>query len=537
MQHTISQRWALACLSLSTLLTSLGISSANVALPILAQTFAATFQHVQWVVLAYLLVITAVIVSAGRLGDLIGRRRLLLGGIMLFTLASVLCGCAPWLWLLIAARAVQGLGAAIMLTLTMALVGDVVPKERTGSAMGLLGTMSAIGTALGPSLGGMLIAGFSWRAIFLINLPLGILALLLARRFLPADRQRLNTDKHLGFDHLGTLLLALALATYALACSGNLMLLAFAVVAAGLLVVVEKRSASPLIHLTLFANRTLSAGLIMSVLVSSVIMATLVVGPFYLTAAFGLNAVQCGLVLSIGPTAAALSGIFAGRFADRFGAQRMTMAGLSGMAVGTVMVSLIPATLGPAGYISGIVTITVSYALFMTANTTAVMTDVPPQQRSIIAGMLILSRNLGLITGTAVLGAVFAFASAHFHSAAQGMQITFVVATFMLLVSLSIAKKNLLKPARGMHMQGAGSRRMAHAMLGFRQRRRCVPPAGLSREAEAHDGREGGPAADFAGHPQITIHQRQQRTRDRQSQPGPAMPPCICTIKLAELLT
>ncbi|HRH95450.1 MAG TPA: MFS transporter, partial [Prosthecobacter sp.] len=143
------------------LLSSLGTSIANVALPTLAQTFSASFQEVQWIVLAYLLAVTTLIVSVGRLGDILGRRRLLLSGIFLLTAASVLCGFASTLWLLTAARAVQGLGAAIMMALTMAFVGDTVPKARTGSAMGLLGTMSAVGTALGPSLGGVLIAGLS----------------------------------------------------------------------------------------------------------------------------------------------------------------------------------------------------------------------------------------------------------------------------------------------------------------------------------------------------------------------------------------
>src|SRR5438552_4287667 len=203
-----SVRWALASLSLSILMPLLDTSIANVGLPTLARAFTASFQDVQWVVLAYLLAITTLIVSVGRLGDLIGRRRLLLAGIFLFTVASVLCGVAPTLWLLIAARAVQGLGAAIMMALTMAFVGEMVPKAKTGSAMGLLGTMSATGTALGPSLGGVLIAGLGWRAIFLVNVPLGILTFLLAHRYLPVDRQGPKTDSG-GFDLLVSLMIAL----------------------------------------------------------------------------------------------------------------------------------------------------------------------------------------------------------------------------------------------------------------------------------------------------------------------------------------
>lgn len=250
--------WALAGLSLSVLLSSLGTSIANVSLPTLAHTFNASLQQIQWVVLAYLLAITTLIVSVGRLGDLTGRRRLLLAGIVLFTLASVLCGVASTLWLLIGARAIQGLGAAIMMSLGMAFVGEIAPKEKTGSAMGLLGTMSAVGTALGPSLGGILIAGLGWRAIFLINIPLGILTFVFALRYLPVDSHGPKTGTA-RFDHAGTLILilALTLGAYALAMTVgrgsvsplNLVLLVGALAGVWLFVVAEFKAASPLIRL------------------------------------------------------------------------------------------------------------------------------------------------------------------------------------------------------------------------------------------------------------------------------------------------
>ena len=228
-----------------------------------------------------------------------------------------------------------------MMALTMAFVGETVPKAQTGSAMGLLGTMSAIGTALGPSLGGVLIAGLGWRAIFFVNVPLGILTLLLAHRFLPADRPAAKTDRA-GFDLVGTLLLALTLAAYALAMTMgrgsfgllNVALLFTAVVGVGLFVLAEAKAASPLIRLAMFRDPLLSAGFAMSTLVTTVVMATLVVGPFYLSGALGLDAARVGLVMSSGPIVAALTGVPAGRIVDRFGAQRMTIAGLIGMAAG-----------------------------------------------------------------------------------------------------------------------------------------------------------------------------------------------------------
>jgi EmrB/QacA subfamily drug resistance transporter len=448
-----SVRWALAALSLSMLLSSLGTSIANVGLPALAQAFSASFQEVQWVVLAYLLSITTLIVGAGRLGDITGRRRLLLAGIIVFTLASVLCGVAPTLWLLIAARAAQGLGAAIMMALAMAFVGETVPKARIGSAMGLLGAMSAIGTALGPSLGGVLIAGCGWRALFLVNVPLGVLALLLAYRTLPLDHQEPNPDRA-SFDIVGALLLALTLAAYALSMTIgrgnfgplNLALLLAAVVGIGLFALTQANAESPLVRLTMFREPSRTASLIMSALVSTVMMATLVVGPFYLAFALGLNAAVVGLVLSVGPLVVALSGLPAGRMVDGLGAQRITIIGLIGIAAGCVGFAIIPASFGVPGYLAPIIILTLGYALFQTANNTAVMTGIGPDQRGVISGLLHLARNLGLVTGASVMGAVFALASGRVEITAArpediaiGLRVTFLVAAILIIVALSIA--------------------------------------------------------------------------------------------------
>jgi len=482
------------------LLSSLGTSIANVGLPALAQAFTASFQEVQWIVLAYLLAITTLIVSVGRLGDITGRRRLLLAGISLFTAASVLCGFAPTLRLLIAARAAQGLGAAVMMALTLAFVGETVPKEKTGSAMGLLGTMSAMGTALGPSLGGVLIAGFSWRALFLVNVPLGILTFLLAHRYLPIDRREPKTDRA-GFDSVGTLLLALTLAAYALAMTLgrgrfgglNIALLLAAAFGAGLFVLAEARAASPLIRLAIFRDPVLSASLATSALVSTVMMATLVVGPFYLSRALGLDAARVGIVLSVGPLVAALTGVPAGRIADRFGAQRVTIVGLLGIAAGSFLLSMLPATLGIAGYIAPIVVITAGYGLFQTANNTAVMTELRPDQRGVISGMLNLSRNLGLVTGASVMGAVFALAAATTdittarpEAVATGMRTTFAVAGILIVGALALAVGSRVlatRPSRriGAKKRGRQAAPIRSAETSVRLSRRTDRTSALSR--------------------------------------------------------
>ncbi len=448
-----SARAALTSLSLCTLLAALGTSIANVGLPTLAEAFEAPFQQIQWVVLAYLLAITTLIVGAGRLGDIIGRRKLLLIGLGLFTIASAASGAASSLWILIAARAAQGLGAAVMMALAMAFVGETVPKERTGSAMGLLGTMSAIGTALGPSLGGLLISGLGWRSIFFVSVPLGFLTLLLAYRTLPAD-SRDPGKAPARFDSLGTLLLAATLAAYALAMTlgrgsfgaPNIALLAAAALGIGLFILTEARAASPLIRLSMLRNPILNTSLAMSTLVSTVMMATLVVGPFHLSQALELDAAHVGLSMSIGPLVAALAGMPAGRLTDRFGAYGMTVTGLSAITAGSALLSVLPATLGIAGYVAPIVVVTAGYALFQAANNTAVMVDIRPDQRGVISGMLNLSRNLGLITGASVMGAVFALASATAEmktaapaAVAAGTQFTFLVATVLIGAALGIA--------------------------------------------------------------------------------------------------
>ncbi|MCP2268002.1 MFS transporter [Actinokineospora diospyrosa] len=390
----MTKRWALAALSLTILLPSLGTSVASVAAPALAQVFNATFAEVQWVVLGYLIAITALTVVAGYLGDTTGRGRLFLVGIALFTALSAACAAAPTLWLLVAARVGQGAGAAIMMALSMAFVSEAVPRERIGTAMGLLGTVSAVGTALGPPLGGLLIATLSWRSIFLVSTALGVVAYVLARRHLPdsprAPRTKLTT--------------------------------------------------------AVLRDRKLVANLAISSIATTVLMSTLVVGPFYLSGALGLDAALIGIVLAAGPVVAALSGLPAGRVVDALGTHRTTVLGLGGMAVGCVAMAALPASLGIPGYLGPIMLITASFAQFQAANSTAVMTTAPATSRGAVSGMLALSRQIGLILGTSAMGAVFTLAAgtsaittAAPTTIATALHLTFATAAVLIAVAAGIA--------------------------------------------------------------------------------------------------
>jgi MFS family permease len=228
----------------------------------------------------------------------------------------------------------------------------------------------------------------------------------------------------------------------------NIGLLAATALGIGLFAVAQSRVKNPLIQLASFRDPRLSASLAMNLIVATVMMATLVVAPFYLSRGLGLDAAMVGVVLSTGPFVSALSALLAGRLADRFGANRMMVAGLTSLAAGTSLLSLALTGLGTASYVVPITITCFGYALFQTSNNAAVMSGVGAGERGVISGLLNLSRNLGLITGASLMGAVFAIATGQGTedttilspaAAAQGMQTTFEVATGMLLAALILA--------------------------------------------------------------------------------------------------
>jgi MFS family permease len=448
---SFSYHHRLAALSLVMLLPSLATSIANIALPTLASSFHAPIQDVQWVVISYLLAVTTLIVGAGRLGDMLGRRRVLLYGIGLFTLASACSVLAPNLWVLVALRALQGIGAAIMMALTLASVSDMVPKERTGTVMGLLGTISAIGTALGPTIGGLLIHAFDWPAVFVFMALAGSAALAFGFRVFPSDV--VKTGQYSTFDLSGMIVLMMSLGAYALSTtlSGQTLgtikaaLAASAFIGLAAFVAIERRAAVPLVQLTVLRDRSVSAGLVSLALVSTIMMATLVVGPFYLSDVLGLSPVQAGFAMSVGPGVSALTGVPAGRLVDRFGEAVVTNAGLTGVALGSVLMIFLPISLGVTGYIGSLSVITSGYALFQAANNTAVMNRAARETRGVTSALLGLSRNLGLITGASAMGSVFAMGSQSGHlfglgtTGDAGLRLTFAVAVVLAGMALCVA--------------------------------------------------------------------------------------------------
>ncbi|MCO4314428.1 MFS transporter [Pectobacterium versatile] len=390
-------------LALAILSASLGTSIANIALPTLTAVFSAPFAQVQAVVIAYLAAMAVSVVIAGRLGDRYGLKPVFIAGLGLFAIASLLCAIAPQLWQLIAARALQGIGAAFLMTLGMALLRQTAGEKHVGRAMGIVGTVSALGTALGPSVGGFLLAIAGWRSLFWIQIPLVTIVLFMAFTLLPATPVK------------------------------------------------EKASLSGGLSLR---NTTLLPNLTINAAVTAVIMTTLIVGPYYLGLGLGLKETLVGLVMAIGPAVATFSGIPSGRLVDTWGFRRALTAGISLVATGTFMLAILPNLLGVTGYILAIIVLTPGYQLFQAANNTATLAEVPGNQRGTVSGLLNLSRNIGLIAGASIMGQVFAlgvgtedFTHAAPASLANGMQLTFFLAGAMVLVAIAFTRRPKWKQA------------------------------------------------------------------------------------------
>lgn len=447
---------AMAGLALSALLAALGVSGANIALPEIAAAYGAGFAGTQWVVLAYLLSVTTLVVGAGQLGDRFGHRRVLTGGLLVFSLAAAGCAAAPGLQVLVAARAVQGAGAAAMMALTIALARDAAMAGGAGRAVGMLGAMSAIGTALGPALGGVLIGAAGWRAIFAVLVPAGLVAALAVHRSLPSAGRPARAR---GFDWTGMAVLALTLGAFAAAVTldragGGLrvLLLGLAGAGAALFLRIEARATRPMIAPGALRERGMAAGLLTNAVVAAVMMATLVVGPFVLSRGFGLRPVGVGAAMAVGPVLSAFSGIPAGRIVDRFGTARMTVLGLALVAAGCAALAVAPGRAGLAGFLAAMAVLTPGYQLFLAANTTAVMDGAEPERRGTVSGLLTLSRNLGLICGAAVMGALFGrvVGTADVGTADPGAVMRGLAATFAAAAAAVIA---VLLPRLAPHRQ------------------------------------------------------------------------------------
>lgn len=431
---------AMLSLALAVLLPSLGMSITHVALPTMANHFAASVASVNWVVIAYLLALVTFVMGAAVLGDIVGRKRLLLCGIVIFACASILCAVSLNLWFLVTARLMQGLGATFILSQTFALASSVLPKTQTGSAIGLLSSTAAAGTALGPVAGGFLLDFFGWQAMFWLLFLLAGFSLMLSARFIARDEhQSARSLKH--FDLTGTLLLALNASFYAMAVTNNSQVLQLSgttlLLLSALLFMLflqsQRKRQYPLIDLGFFRQQLRNLTLAVGFVVDAIAMATLLIGPFYLTYALALSPLEVGLLMSVGPLAAVCSGYPAGKFVDRIGVKKMMFFGLALMGTGVLCFAYLPVWFGIYGYIAALLIMTPGRQFFLNANHTYVMNSVNEQDKGLASGILNLTKNLGLMTGAALITTLF---SALLHNTtvaeATSEQLAFALSTTFL---------------------------------------------------------------------------------------------------------
>ncbi len=399
-----------SAVAVGTVMATLDGSIVNVALPTLRRDLHASYVGVEWIVAGYLLVISALLLSAGRLGDLLGHRRVYSGGLLLFTIGSGLCGASNGLGPLVAARAVQALGAAAMMAMGPAIVTAIFPPERRGRALGAITSVVAIGLTLGPTLGGFIVQHLSWRWIFLPNLPIGVAGALWAARVLPRTRP----SHPPALDRRGGLLLAVALGTGVGAIQASseggarpAALAIGALVAAVLLLRHVRRAPAPVVDPALFASRVFTAGLVAGLFSYAALFASTLLTPFFLAHVKGLSAAALGAMLTAIPLALSVASPAAGWLSDRFGPRLLCPIGMTVLASGLATLALAGPGDGLPSIAARLALCGIGMGLFQPPNNSAVMGALPRERLGSGGGMLATARNVGMVAGIALSGALF----------------------------------------------------------------------------------------------------------------------------------
>ena len=406
--------WILAAVGTGTFMSGLDGSITNTVLPVLTHALHGSVASVEWVVTIYLLVSSALVLSAGRWGDLHGHKPMYLAGFGVFILGSALCGLSPSIPILVAMRGVQALGATLLFASSPALVTLNFPARVRGQALGMQATLTYLGLSAGPILGGWLTTHFSWHAVFYINVPVGLLAFGLAKHFIPNDAPRTSSAK---FDIPGAALFALGLVALLTALNqghawgwgsaGTLSLLAGAALLLTGFVGWERRAQSPMLDLGLFRSRSFSAASVSAMLSFVSLNGLLFLLPFYLITGRGLSAAAAGLVIAALPISMALVAPASGWLSDRVGTALPATTGMILLAAGTLLLS----RLGPHTSLhlaaAALAVCGIGIGVFLSPNNSALMGSAPREQQGIAAAVRATSRNIGNVLGIGLVGAVF----------------------------------------------------------------------------------------------------------------------------------
>jgi len=411
----IESKWlVLLTVGVGTFMSALDGSVVNAILPVIQAYFKTNVATVEWVVTIYLLVVSGLLLTFGRLGDLRGNKTVYLLGFVIFVMGSAFSGFSPTPAFLIASRVLQALGAAMLFANSPAIVTKTFPGAERGRALGLQGTMTYLGLTTGPFLGGWLASQFSWHTVFFINIPIGLLAIWLSWRVIPND---LPSERKEKFDLYGsfTFMAGLVLLLFALNRGQELGwlspiilgLLTFSVFILFLFVWIEQRVPAPMLDLSLFQNRVFNTAAISPILNYIGVYSLLFLMPFYLIQGRGMTPTQTGLILTAQPLVMAIMAPFAGNFSDRIGAQIPTTLGMLIMAVGLFMLSRLTPDSPLAYVVAGLAISGLGSGMFVSPNNSALMGAAPRNRQGIASGVLALARNVGMVLGVGLTGAVF----------------------------------------------------------------------------------------------------------------------------------
>ena len=411
----MERKWLiLTSVSLGSLMATLDGSIVNIALPAIQTDFRVDLTTIEWVVVAYLLVVGSLLLPFGRLGEVLTFKRVYLTGFAIFTLASVCCGMSPNTAALVAFRVVQGIGAAMLMAMGPAIVAHTFHDRERGRALGLNGISVAIGLSLGPALGGILTQVASWRAIFLINAPIGVLAIIWAARILPAE----EPGKDQAFDVRGAALSGVALFALLLALSDGQqwgwtspaiigLFIAFVLLGAAFLQT-ERRAIQPMISLALFRIRPFSAGLASVVVAFLGLTTATFLLPFLLEQGRGFSPIEAGLLLTPVPLTMAVVAPLSGMASDRFGPRVLASLGKVIMVLGLLSLTQLSVDFTLPDLVGRLVLLGIGQGMFMSPNSSAVLGSVPRPRVGTASGTLAQMRVNGQALGIALSGAVVA---------------------------------------------------------------------------------------------------------------------------------
>ncbi len=446
-------------------LGQLDASIAGLVLPTLEETFSAPVAAVEWVAIAYLVTLAALVVPFGRLADLAGRKLLYVAGFLVFIAGSALCGFAPSLGWLIVFRVLQAVGAAMLQANSVAIITAAAARRRLGRAIGVQGAAQAIGLSVGPSVGGFLIDSLGWRWVFFIAVPFGLIGTVLGWLVLPTTPTVEDRDRREGFDWAGALLLGPSVALFLLALTFGsdwgwtspalIGVTLLAALSLGLFVATELRVASPLVDLGLFASRMFTIGIVAGLLSYSVLFGSLFLIPFYLERILGRTPAEAGLLLSPVPLALGIMAPLAGMLTDRFGSRLPTVTGMLLSALALLALAVVPDVALPLTLmLLGVLGI--GLGLFTPPNNSAIMGSAPERQLGVAGGILNMTRSLGTSLGVALTGALLglllsAYTGVHVDStlnvAPTALAVAFHQTLFFLAALAAIA--GLLSAVRG----------------------------------------------------------------------------------------